>query len=143
MSGLTNKMIVGANVVDGWIQADAMGFEWNGSLVAATTTGVGAVLKLQNTTGKDLIVTDVILSVTTAAAAANSIDLGVDDGGDVSSDNLIDGLAMNAVGVHCNAANHGNNGGKALWKKNEYIVATASATLASLVGTYKIRAIVA
>ena len=48
---------------------------------------------------------------------------------------------MNAVGVHDNRINGGDHGGMAVWKAGEYVVATASATLASLVGTYKIKAI--
>lgn len=136
-------LIMGSKVVGaGNVQAEADEIILQGALTAATDTTVGGVLKLKNDFGIDLIVTDVFIDIKTVSAAAATIDMGVDDGGDTSSDNLIDGLAMGkATGVFCNRVNAGTNGGCALWKKDEYIVATASGTLASLVGTYTIKAI--
>ena len=136
-------LIMGSKVVGaGNVQAEADEIILQGALTAATDTTVGGVLKLKNDFGIDLIVTDVFIDIKTVSAASATIDMGVDDGGDTSSDNLLDGLAMGtATGVFCNRVNAGTNGGCALWKKDEYIVATASASLASLVGTYTIKAI--
>lgn len=135
-------LIMGSKVVGaGNVQAEADEIILQGALTAATGTAVGGVLKLKNDFGIDLIVTDVFIDIKTKAAASATIDMGVDDGGDVSSDNLLDGLAMGtATGVFCNRVNSSTNGGCAVWKKDEYIVATASGTLAGLVGTYTIKA---
>lgn len=136
-------LIMGSKAVGaGNVQAEADEIILQGALTAATDTAVGGVIKLKNDFGRDLIVTDVFIDIKTKAAASAAIDMGVDDDGDTSSDNLIDGLAMGtATGVFCNRVKGGTNGGCALWKKGEYIVATASASLASLVGTYTIKAI--
>lgn len=136
-------LIMGSKAVGaGNVQAEADEIILQGALTAATDTTVGGVLKLKNDFGIDLIVTDVFIDIKTVSAASATIDMGVDDGGDTSSDNLLDGLAMGtATGVFCNRVNAGTNGGCAVWKKDEYIVATASGTLASLVGTYTIKAI--
>jgi len=135
-------LIMGSKVVGaGNVQAEADEIILQGALTAATDTDVGSVLKLKNDFGIDLIVTDVFIDIKTKAEAAATIDMGVDDGGDESSDNLIDGLAMGtATGVFCNRVNAGSAGGCAVWKKDEYIVATASGTLEGLVGTYTIKA---
>ena len=136
-------LIMGSKAVGaGNVQAEADEIILQGALTAATDTDVGSVIKLKNDFGIDLIVTDVFIDIKTKAAASATIDMGVDDGGDTSSDNLLDGLAMGtATGVFCNRVSAGTNGGCAVWKKDEYIVATASGTLASLVGTYTIKAI--
>lgn len=135
-------LIRGGNIVSADLaQSPAQEFIIVEDLVATTSTAVGAVLKLENTYGVDILVTDVMIVVATAAGAANTIDMGVDDDGDVTSDLLIDGLAMNATGVHDNRVNASTNGGAAIWKDGEYIVATASATLASLVGYAVIKGI--
>ena len=136
-------LIMGSKAVGaGNVQAEIDGIILQGALTAATDTAVGGVIKLKNDFGIDLIVTDVFIDIKTKAGASATIDMGVDDGGDTSSDNLIDGLAMGAAtGVFCSRVNAGNDGGCAVWKKDEYIVATASGTLASLVGTYTIKAI--
>ncbi len=132
-------LIMGSKIVGaGNVQAEADEIILQGALTAATNDTVGGVLKLKNDFGIDLIVTDVFIDIKTKATATATIDMGVDDGGDVSSDNLLDGLAMNtATGVF---SNRGSGGGCAVWKKDEYIVATASGTLAGLVGTYTIKA---
>lgn len=136
-------LIQGAKQVgSGNVQHSADEVVFQGSLTAATTTAVGGVLKLCNETGMDLIITDVLVDISTVAGAENALDMGVDDGGDVSSDNLLDGLACGtATGVFDNRIDKGTNGGMAVWKAGEYVVATASATLASLVATYLIKAV--
>lgn len=135
-------LIMGSKVVGaGNVQAEADEIILQGALTAATDTAVGGVLKLKNDFGIDLIVTDVFIDIKTKAGAAATINMGVDDDGNTSSNNLLDGLAMGtATGVFSNRVNAGTNGGCAVWKKDEYIVATASGTLAGLVGTYTIKA---
>ena len=135
-------LINGANIVGSEnAQAQAQEFIIIEDLTATTGTTVGAVLKLQNVYDCDILITDVAVRITTAADNANTIDMGVDDGGDVGSDLLLDGLAMNATGVFDNRIDKGSNGGMAVWKDGEYIVATASATLVGLVGKVVIKGI--
>ena len=106
------------------------------ALVAATGTTVGGVIKLQNPEGVDLIITRLVLDVTTQSAGAASVDAGVDDGGDVSSDTLIDGLSVATAGVYDNVENGGTNGKAAVrWPAGHYLVATATATTAGMVGS--------
>lgn len=111
------------------------------ALTAATSNAVGGVLKLQNPEGVDLIVTRLVLDVTTESTGAATVDAGVDDGGDVSSDTLIDGLDVNAAaGVFDNVENGGTNGKAAVkWPAGQYLVITASATVAGLVGSAHIQ----
>lgn len=144
MAGLTNMMIQGANQVHNWVQSHAMGFLYKGALVAETAGAVGGIFKIKNETGEDLIVTDVILNVTTAATGTPTVDIGVHAAGTTTDDKLVDGAAIGvAAGVVTNGKHAGTNGGMALWKKDEHIVCTGSASAAGLVGTYTIKAIVA
>lgn len=138
-----NTMINGDKIMVGATQSPANSFIFCGALIAATTTAVGGVFKLQNTMGLDLIVTDALLDVTTASTGVATLDIGVDDDGATSNDTLFDGLDVNTAAGLFNAHKHaGTNGLHALvWKKDEYLVATASATVAGLVGNYKIYAI--
>lgn len=120
-------------------QAPANQFSFSGALVAATDDTVGGVFKVQNTTGVDIIVTHMLVDVTTAASTGTpTIDIGVHDKGTSSDDTLIDGMNPKTVKVHTNYADAGTNGGVAVWKNGEFIVATASATVVALVGKYKI-----
>ncbi len=113
---------------------------YKAALTAADDDTVGGVLKIQNDFGGDVIVTDLILDITTEATGSANVDAGIDDGGDVSSDNLIDGLDVNAAtGVFDNHTDAGTNGGMAKWAEGEYLVITASATLAGLVGNAYIK----
>jgi len=132
-------LINGDRIVSSPTQAQANDFVLQGKLTAATTAAVGGVIKLQNTYGVDLLVKDMIIQTTTKSTGAATLDVGVDDGGDVSNDTLLDGLDVGtAAGNFDNRIDKGTNGGMAVWKKNEYLVATASATVAGIVGTYKI-----
>lgn len=109
-------------------------------LVAATGTTVGGVLKVLNPEGVDLIITRLVLDVTTQSAGAATVDAGVDDGGDVSSDILIDGKSVAAAGVFDNIEDGGTNGRAAVkWPAGHYLVATASATTAGMVGSAHIQ----
>lgn len=131
------KVIMGSDV-----QAPAMEVIAQGNIVAATDTTVGGMFKIQNDFGQDLIVTDVLLDLTTGATGVASMDMGTHATGLASSNNLFDALAMQALtGVKDNRKNGGAAGGMAVWKKDEYIVATATATMAGLVGEYKIKAV--
>lgn len=105
-------------------------------LTAATSDAVGGVLKLENPEGVDLIVTRLVLDVTTKSTGAATVDAGIDDDGATSSDNLIDGLDVNtAAGVFDNVTNGGTNGKAAVkWPAGHYLVISASATVAGLVG---------
>lgn len=134
-------LINGDKIVTGNTQSPANEFIFAGSLTAATTTAVGGVLKLQNTTGVDLMVTHMVVRITKGSTGAATLDIGVDDGGDVSNDTLLDGMNAQTVKSHSSLVGGGTNGGVAVWKKDEYIVATASATTAGMVGTYKIFAV--
>lgn len=105
------------------------------ALTAVTGTAVGGALKLQNPEGADLIITRFILDIITASTGAATVDAGVDDGGDVNSDTLIDGQSVATAGVFDNIENQGTNGKSAVdWPAGQYLVVTASATLAGLVG---------
>jgi hypothetical protein len=132
-------LINGDKIVTSPTQSPANSFVLCGKLTAATTTAVGGVLKLENTYGVDLLVLDMVVQVTTKSTGAATVDVGVDDGGDVSNDTLFDGLDVGtAAGIFDNRIDKGTNGGMAVWKKGEFLVATASATTAGMVGTYKI-----
>lgn len=108
---------------------------------------VGGVVKVKNPVGVDVIIPSggLLLNVTTPATAACTVDAGIDDGGDVSADNLIDGLDVNAAaGQFDNAANPGTNGGPTKWAAGEYLVISkASGAAAGLAGYAYVRWIVA
>jgi hypothetical protein len=106
------------------------------ALTAATTTAVGGVLKLVNPEGADVIVKRFTLDVTTASTGAATVDAGIDTDGTTSSDTLLDGLDVNAAaGVFDNIDDQGTNGQATVkWPAGEYLVITASATVAGLVG---------
>lgn len=104
-------------------------------LIAATTDAVGGVLKLKNPEGADLIITRLVLDIVAKSNGAATVDAGVDDDGDVNSDNLIDGQSVATAGVYDNIK-HGGTNGKAsvLWPADHYLVITASATTAGMAG---------
>lgn len=113
-----------------------------GNLTAATGTTAGGVLKLQNSTGYDLYVKLFLIDVTTKSTGAATLDIGVDDAGDTSNDTLIDGVDVGTAAIIAsNVVGGGTNGKIVRWKKDEYIVATASASVAGMVGTYLLEAV--
>lgn len=114
---------------------------YKAALTAATTTAVGGVLKVLNPEGVDLIVTRLILDITTQATGTPTVDGGIDDGGDVSSDNLLDGLAIGtAAGTFDNVEGGGTNGQATVkWPAGHFLVITASASAAGLVGNAHIQ----
>ncbi len=107
------------------------------ALTAATTNAVGGVLKVQNPEGVDLIITRIVLDVTTKSTGAATLDVGIDDDGAQSNDTLLDGVDVGtAAGVFDNVKHGGTNGVAAKkWPAGHYLVATASATVAGLVGS--------
>lgn len=106
------------------------------ALTAATGTTAGGVLKVMNDFGADVIVTRLVLDIATKSTGVATVDAGIHATGSASADNLIDGLDVNAAaGVFDNTKNGGTNGkGVALWPAGHYLVITASATAAGLVG---------
>jgi hypothetical protein len=119
-------------------RADSGVFEHTVALTAATVTTGGAVAAVANPLGIDLIVTRAILNVTTQSTGAATVDIGVATNGTTSADNLLDGKTVAAAGLFDNlvAADAGTNG-KTIktWSASQYVTATASATVAGLVGT--------
>lgn len=134
-------MITGDKFIKSGLQVQANSVILQGALTAATDTTVGGVLKLENDFEQDLLITTCVINVTKASTGAATIDVGVDDGGDVSSDTLLDGLNAQTAKAQSNLVQGGTNGGMALWKKGEFVVATASATTAGMTGTYFIIAV--
>ena len=136
-------LINGDKIVAKNTQSPANVFMLSGDLTAATTTDVGGVITLQNTFGVDLIITEMYLDVTTKSTAAATLDIGVDDGGDVSNDTLFDGVDVATAAGLFNTTKHAGTDGlhAVVWKKDEFVVASASATVAGLVGKYTIKAI--
>lgn len=112
-----------------------------GALTAATVTTAGAVLSLENDSGVDRFVELLVLDVTTEATGAATVDAGIDSDGTTSDDTLIDGLDVGAAAIlGSNRDTPGTNGlGLVKWPAGEFLVVTASATLAGLVGRYHVR----
>jgi hypothetical protein len=105
------------------------------ALTAATGTTAGGVLKLENPEGVDLLITRFVLNVTTKSTGAATVDAGVNSDGSASNDTLIDGLSVATAGVYDNLGSGGSNG-KAIvrWPAGHFVVVTASATTAGMVG---------
>lgn len=108
---------------------------WKAALSNAGDSA-GDALALLNPWGADVIVTDLFIDVTTAASGACTIDVGTAANGTTSSDNLIDGLDVNAAtGVFGSVDDKGVNGKHNLkWASDEYLtVSTATGAIAGLV----------
>lgn len=105
------------------------------ALVAATGAGgAGAIL---NPEGIDLIIKRAMINVKTVATAACTINVGIAVNGTTASDNLLDGLDVNAAaGVFDNQSSPGTNGKAVLlWRAGEYItVSETTGAIAGLVG---------
>jgi len=105
------------------------------ALTAVTGTTAGGALSLANPEGVKLLITRFILHITTASDGAATVDAGVAANGTTSSDTLIDGKSVAAAGAFDNITDKGTNGLPLReWGASQYITATASATLAGLVG---------
>lgn len=98
-------------------------------------TSATQALALANPEGRDLYVRRVILVVGTASSGAATLDIGIAANGTTSADNLLDGITTTPAGVTDNLTAPGTNGKAGRkWGATEYLTATASATLAGLVG---------
>lgn len=85
-------------------------------------TGAAGMAAIANPEGVDLIITRCMIVTTVAGAGATTVDAGIAANGTASSDTLIDGQAVNAVGLVDNIQNQAGNGLKAeLWGANEYL----------------------
>lgn len=106
------------------------------ALTAATTTAAGGVLKWANPEDVSILVTRVIFDVTTKSTGAATLDVGYNLAGDTSDDTLMDQLDVGtAAGTFDNIENQGAHGVATVkMASGGYIVATASATVAGLVG---------
>ncbi len=103
----------------------------------AASDSAGGVVSLANPENAPLIVTRLVLYVTTAATAACTVDAGIAATATTSSDNLIDGLDVNAsTGVFDNDTDVGTNGKtRQLWPSSYYLtVSKASGATAGLAG---------
>lgn len=105
------------------------------ALTAVTTTTAGGAAAIANPEGVDLIITRAVLYIPTASAGAATVDVGVAANGTTSADNLIDGVSVAATGAKDNISDAGTNGkARQVWGASQYVTATASATLAGMVG---------
>lgn len=117
----------------------ASGFDrgaFRADLTAATSNAAGGVLSIANPEGEDLIITSFVLNVTTKSTGAATLDIGIAANGTTSKDTLLDGVDVGtAAGVFDNITNKGTNGKTVIvWGASEYLTATASATVAGIVG---------
>lgn len=103
-------------------------------LVAAT--GAGGMISELNPYGVDVLVKRVIVNVTTAATGAALLDLGIDADGATGDDSIIDGLDVGTAAILTdNIETPGTNGSNVVvWGADEYLVGSASADPAGLVG---------
>lgn len=111
-----------------------------GDLTATTGTSGGGMLSLANPEGATLFITEVVFDITTEATGAATADVGVAANGTTSSDTLMDGVDVGAAAIVANNHKHAGTNGMSIvkWTSSQYVTATASATLAGLVGTYHI-----
>lgn len=107
--------------------------QYSVALTAATGTTGGAVASVANPFGADVIITRAIVRTTTQSTGAATVDIGVAATAATSSDTLIDGLSLATAPVLSSAG--GTNGAvPRLWATDTFVTATASATLAGMVG---------
>lgn len=79
--------------------------------VTGASGSAGVFASFPNPFGRDVIVHDLILDVTTVATVAATVDGGIASDATTGSDNLIDGLDVNAAtGMFSTSVNPGTNG---------------------------------
>lgn len=103
----------------------------------AAGASAGGVVALANPLGVALIILRVLLRVTTIATVAATVDAGVAANATTLSDNLIDGLDVNAAtGLFDNIEDKGTNGkARQVWGATQYVtVSKASGAVTGLVG---------
>ena len=104
----------------------------------AAVAGGGGVLAFQNPLGAPAIVERLLLDLTAASAAAATVDAGVAATAATASDNLLDGLDVNAAaGVFDNLDDQGVNGtARQRLGAGDYVtISQASGDVAGLIGT--------
>ena len=116
------------------------GFWLRGTLTASDAAG--GIFSVENTYGAELIVIRLIVQ-STGTSGACTVDVGVAVNGTTSSDDLIDGLDVEAVGTFDNITDPGTNGAAlAAWKSGEFVNASmATGAAAGLGGNYAIQAV--
>jgi hypothetical protein len=136
--------IKGGSVVSADRQGSAEEYVAVGALASADTAG--GVISLANPFETDVIVTDIMIDVTTAATASATIDVGIAADGTTSSDVLLDGVNVGAGGdgarVYNDKKDAGTNGiGAKVWTTSQYLTASkATGACAGLVGRYTVKA---
>jgi hypothetical protein len=90
--------------------------------LVAAPTGAAGMAAIANPEGADLIVTRCMIVTTVAGAGATTVDAGIAANATTTSDTLIDGQTVNAVGLVDNIQNQAGNGlDAALWGANQYL----------------------
>ena len=116
--------------------------KWFRGTIAVDSNDPGGAFSLQNTYSSDLLVTrGVVMIVSTGGGEASLLNIGTDDEGDVSSDNIIDGLSLNAAtGAFDNFDDKGSSGNTIqVWKASEYLIGTLESTADGCVAHYGIQ----
>ena len=104
----------------------------------AAVAGAGGVLAFQNPLGAPALVERLILDITTVATAAATVNAGTGATAATASDNLIDGLDVNAAaGVFDNLGDPGTNGkSRQRFGATDYVtISQATGDVAGLIGT--------
>lgn len=97
-------------------------------LVPAATGVAGGMAGVANPEESDLIITRVCIVTTEAAAGATTVDVGVEADATTSNDTLIDGVAINAIGLVDGVVDRAGNAVVArLWGANQFITVTKTA----------------
>jgi hypothetical protein len=136
--------IKGGSVVSADRQGSAEEYVAVGALASADTAG--GVIAIANPFETDVIVTDIMIDVTTAATGSATIDVGIAADGTTSSDVLLDGVNVGAGGdgarVYNDKKDAGTNGiGAKVWTTSQYLTASkATGACAGLVGRYTVKA---
>jgi hypothetical protein len=135
-------LIMYISATSGWVDLNTFyqkdgAIMFKGSINAATATTGGAVLSWKNPTGEPIVIEELYIDITTGSAGAATIDFGVGSAAE-SKDTLIDGATASLVRFKSIKGSHGTNGGSQKATSGQYVTGTASATLATLVGTYTV-----
>ena len=108
--------------------------------VVITSADAGGAFAIKNPLGVTGIVSDLIIDVTAASTAAVTVDAGVAADGTTTSDTLIDGLSLAAIGTFSNLSDPGTNGGIDTIASTAYVTGDLSTATAigSLVATVEL-----
>ncbi|MCB9136501.1 MAG: hypothetical protein H6636_13835 [Anaerolineales bacterium] len=102
----------------------------------AAVAGPGGVASVANPEGRKLVIDRVILHLETPAAVACTLDAGIAEDGETSSDNLLDGVDATQAMALDNITNKGANGATCfVWDVDEYLtISVATGTVTGLTG---------